>query len=224
MLAESITAYGRWALQSAYDMAEKHGLRPVYGDTDSLFLANPTDEETKWLIRKAKDELKLDLAVDKRYNLCILSAKKAYFGILQDGTPDIKGVIAIKSNAPSFIRKTYEDCVRELSNIRDEKDLEDAEKRLIQIVQKNIKEIKRGKIELKDLVFQTKLSLDPNEKIKSRILPQVYQSAKQLIDSGQILQKRDLVSFVKVKPFNYQGKKFTVKPVELVSGVGTRCL
>jgi DNA polymerase elongation subunit (family B) len=219
MLAESITAYGRWALQSTYDIAKKHGLRPVYGDTDSLFLANPTDEEITWLIRKTKDELKLDLAVDKRYNLCILSAKKAYFGILQDGTPDIKGVTAIKSNAPGFIRKIYEACVKELSNIRDERDFEDAKKRMIQIVQKNIKDLRRGKIKLKDLVFQTKLSLDPNEKIKSKILPQAYQSAKQLIDSGQSLRKWDVVSFVKVKPINFQGKKFTVKPVELVSGV-----
>jgi DNA polymerase I len=219
MLAESITAYGRWALQSAYDMAEKHGLRPVYGDTDSLFLDNPTDEEITWLIHKMKDELKLELAVDKKYNLCILSAKKAYFGILPDGTPDIKGVTAIKSNAPGFIRNVYEACVKELSNIRGVMEFEDAKKRLIQIVKKNIKDLKTGKIELKDLVFQTRLSLDPDEKIKSKILPQAYQSANQLIDSGQSLRKWDFVSFVKVKPFDYQGQKFTVKPVELISGV-----
>lgn len=40
-LAECITGYGRWALQTTWTMAESNGMHPTYGDTDSIFLDNP---------------------------------------------------------------------------------------------------------------------------------------------------------------------------------------
>ncbi|MDH5780787.1 MAG: hypothetical protein OEZ29_09375, partial [Candidatus Bathyarchaeota archaeon] len=98
-LAESITAYGRYALQTTWDLAEQNDLHPIYGDTDSIFLDNPPKKKVEWLTRTVKEKLHLDPTVEKRYSLCVLSeAKKAYFGILEDGTPDIKGLTVIKSN------------------------------------------------------------------------------------------------------------------------------
>jgi len=79
-LAESITGYGRYFLKTAWKMAEDHGMHPIYGDTDSLFLDNPSEGEVKWLVKTVKEKLRLDLAVDKKYSVCVMpKAKKAYF-------------------------------------------------------------------------------------------------------------------------------------------------
>lgn len=220
-LAESITGYSRYALQTAWNMAEEKGLRPIYGDTDSVFLNDPTEEGIEWLIKTVKEKLRLDLAVEKRYSLCVLSkAKKAYFGILNDGTPDLKGLTVIKSNAPYFIQNVFSNCVKELSHVKDEGAFEAAKERIVTIVQDAIKNLRQGKVKLEDLEFAVRLYFDPNEKLELKdALPQPYQCAVQLIDSGRDVKRRDTVSFVKVKPFNYKGKRFTVKPTDSVKNV-----
>ncbi|UCE15297.1 MAG: hypothetical protein JSV12_05280 [Candidatus Bathyarchaeota archaeon] len=221
-LAECITGYGRWALQTMWDMADAKGLHPTYGDTDSIFLDNPQPAQVEWLIETVKEKLKLDLAIDKQYVLCVLpAAKKAYFGILPDGKPDIKGLTAIKSNSPLFIQKVFQDCVKELSNVKTLEEYELAKKRIITVVQQAVNELKNRRIKLKDLVYSVKLYFDPNERLATnvKVTPQPYQCAIQLLDLGKKVDKGDTMHFIKVKPFNYKGKTFTVKPVESVKGV-----
>ena len=135
-LAESITGYGRYVLQTSWNMAEVNGLRPTYGDTDSLFLHNPSEEQVKWLIKTVKEKLRLDLAVEKRYSVCVLpKAKKAYFGILEDGAPDIKGLTVIKSNSPEFFLHVFRDCVKELSHVKNMEEYEEAKERIVGVVE-----------------------------------------------------------------------------------------
>ena len=221
-LAECITGYGRWALQTSWDMAEANGLRPTYGDTDSIFLDNPQPAQVEWLIKTAKEKLKLDLAIEKQYSLCVLpTAKKAYFGILPDGKPDIKGLTAIKSNSPNFIQKVFQDCVKELSNVKTLEEYELAKKRIIAVVQQAVSELKSRRVQLEDLVYSVRLYFDPNERLAKnvKVTPQPYQCAVQLLDMSKKVDRGDTVRFIKVKPFSYRGKTFTVKPVERVKSV-----
>jgi DNA polymerase elongation subunit (family B) len=37
-----------------------------------------------------------------------------------------------------------------------------------------------------------------------------------MIDSGKNVKEGDVVNFIKVKPFTYQGREFTVKPADQV--------
>jgi len=219
-LAESITGYGRWALQTTWNIAEQNGLHPVYGDTDSVFLENAPPDKVEWLIKTVKEKLRLDLAVERRYPICVLSkAKKAYFGILPDGTPDLKGLTAIKSNAPNFIQNVFKNCVKELSHVRNVDEFELAKAKIVEIVQNAVRDLQDRKIELRDLVYSVSLYHDPREKLESKVLPQPYQCAAQLIDVGKEVKQRDTVSFIKVKPFTYRGRQFSVKPVDRVSNV-----
>jgi len=219
-LAESITGYGRWALQTTWNIAEQNGLHPVYGDTDSIFLENAPLDRVDWLIKTVKEKLRLDLAVERHYSVCVLSkAKKAYFGILADGTPDLKGLTAIKSNAPNFIQNVFKNCVKELSHVKNAQEYEQAKVKIAAIVEEAIKDLRDRKVELKDLVFSVNLYHDPKEKLASKVLPQPYQCAAQLIDSGIELKQRDTVSFIKVKPFTYHGREFTVKPADRVNNI-----
>ena len=219
-LAESITGYGRWALQTAWNTAEEHELHPVYGDTDSLFLENAPTNKVEQLLKTVKEKLRLDLAVERQYSVCVLSAaKKAYFGILPDGTPDLKGLTAIKSNAPKFIQNVFKTCVKELANVKNNREFEQAKTKIVAIAQEAIKDLQSRKVELKDLVYSVNLYHDPHEKLDSKVLPQPYQCAAQLIDAGKQVKQRDTVSFIKVKPFNYRGKQFSVKPTDRVTSV-----
>lgn len=220
-LAEAITGYSRYALKESWRIAEEKGLRPLYGDTDSLFLDNASDEQVEWLIKTVKERFRLDLAVEKRYNLCVLpKAKKAYFGILHDGTPDIKGVTPAKSNAPRFINAVFQQCVEALSTVKNQEEYEDAKKAMRGIAKKAMRDLKSRRVRLEDLVYTVKLYFDPNEKIANmKTAAQQYQCALQLIDAGKRLSRWDTVSFVKVKPFKYKDKIFTVKPAEFVKSL-----
>jgi DNA polymerase elongation subunit (family B) len=217
-LAEAITGYSRYALKESWRIAEEKGLRPMYGDTDSLFLDNASNQHVDWLIKTVKERFRLDLAIEKRYNLCVLpKAKKAYFGIMQDGTPDIKGVTPTKSNAPRFINTVFQQCVAALSTVKNQKEYEDAKNAIKEIANKAMLDLRSRNVRLEDLTYSVKLYFDPNEKIADmRTTAQQYQCALQLIDAGKRLNRCDTVSFVKVKPFKYKGKIFTVKPAEFV--------
>ncbi len=216
-LGESITAYGRYSLKTAYKIAEKKGLHPIYGDTDSLFLEDPTEKGIEWLIKTIKNQLKLDLSIEVRYNLCVLSeAAKAYFGIKKDGTVDFKGLTAIKSNSPDFIYNVFNDCAQELKTVKNESEFFKAKHKIKIVVQKAIDDLLLGNIPIEDLEYSVVIHDDPKEKLKEKSLHQPYQCAIQLLDSGKIVKRRDKIHFVKVKPFNYQGRRFTVKPTEYV--------
>jgi DNA polymerase I len=216
-LGESITAYGRYSLKSAYKIAKENGLHPIYGDTDSLFLEDPSKKEIEWLIKTVKKRLKLDLSVEVRYTLCVLpAASKAYFGIKKDGTYDIKGLTAIKSNSPDFIRKVFENCVKELTNVKDKSELPKAKHKIKTIVQNAIEDLITGEIPIEDLEYSVILHDDPREKVKGNSIHQPYQCAIQLLDSGQEVKRGDEMHFVKVNSFLYRGRRFTVKPTEHV--------
>jgi len=219
-LAESITGYGRYALKTTWKIAEEGGLHPVYGDTDSIFLENASSEKVERLIKTVKEKLRLDLAVEKRYSVCVLSkAKKAYFGIFEDGTADLKGLTAIKSSSPNFIQAVFQNCVKELSHVKNAQEYELAKARIVKVVQRAIRDLRNGKVELKDLVYSVKLYHEPVGKLRSKVLPQPYQCAAQLIAAGKAVKRRDTVTFIKVKPFDFKGRRFTVKPAEHVRGV-----
>lgn len=220
-LAESITGYGRWALQTAWNIAEKNGMHPTYGDTDSIFLDNPSQSQVQALIGNVKKQLNLDLAIEQHYAICVLpKAKKAYFGITKDGTPDVKGLTAMKSNAPNFIQQVFRDCVKVLGHVGNMEQYILAKKEIVAVVHGGMKKIRKHQVNLEDLVYSVQLYYDPNERTsKKKIMSQPYQCALQLIDAGEKLNRRDTVHFIKVKPFNYKGRTFTVKPVEYVKNL-----
>ena len=84
------------------------------------------------------------------------------------------------------------------------------------IVRKAMDDLLLGNVPIKDLEYAVVIHDDPKEKLKGSSFHQPYQCAIQLLDSGKSVKRGDEMHFVKVKPFNYQGRRFTVKPTEYV--------
>ncbi|MBC7091780.1 MAG: hypothetical protein H5T50_07750 [Nitrososphaeria archaeon] len=216
-LAESITAYARNALKTAWKIAIEEGLKPVYGDTDSLFIVNPESKRVQTLVDRVKRELGLDLAVDKKYKVCIFSkAKKAYLGIFEDGKIDPKGLAAYKSSTPTFVKKVLKETAIELSKIESADDIAKARERINRILEEREKDILQKRFEVEDMGFSVILHKSSQEILNSYVNAQSYQCAIQLIDAGIRLRKGQIITFAKVKPFHYRGNKFTVKPINFV--------
>ncbi len=219
LLGEAITAYGRHVLQSTFDMAKEKGLRPKYGDTDSVFLDNPTEESVTQFIEQIKQRFGLELAHDRQYAVCVLStAMKAYFGILPDGKPDIKGLTVAKSNSPRFFLNTFQDCLTALSQGRaSPQTFEQAKQQVRTIVKEALDKLRHGQIPLSDLEYRVEIREDPVTESKAKTLPQPYQAALLLREKGARTSRRDTIGFVKVHPFKHHGRTFTVKPLSQTS-------
>jgi len=103
-----------------------------------------------------------------------------------------------------------------MAGVKNQTDFEMVKERVQRIVAKAIEDLRAGRVSLKELEYPVKLHEDPAEKMREPVLHQPYQCAFQLIDSGKSVQRGDIVNFVKVKPFVYRGRTFTVKPTELL--------
>ncbi|MFX0169930.1 MAG: DNA polymerase domain-containing protein [Candidatus Hodarchaeota archaeon] len=216
--AESMMAYGRWALRTSWDYAIGRGMQPIYGDTDSLFLDQPTQEQIAWLLAKVKEELKLKLAVDVIYPLCVFSsAKKAYFGILSNGSPDAKGITLGKSSSPPLFRRVFREAVKPLAGVDDQDKLTEARPKIVRILQQQIASLRQGHFTVEDMEYRVKVWKDMGKAEKGAMLAQPYQAMKQLQDNGITVKRRDEVGFVKVKSFRYGPRTFTVKPTSMAT-------
>jgi len=199
-------------------MAKMMNLRPKYSDTDSLFLDNPTEEETWKLIQEVGSRFRLHLAYDRVYSLCVLSTIKAYFGILSSGESEIKGLAIAKTNSPRFFQETFQQCLTQLARgRRSPAEFEAAKQNLPDTVAEAVHRLRSGAMSLADLEYRVELREEPAEKLTAKRLAQPYQAAWLLDKEGKRPERGDTIGYVKVIPFRVQGRQFTVKPTELAS-------
>ncbi len=97
-VAEATAALGRSAITKTIDKCKQLGINVLYSDTDSLFLQNPSKEQSGAVTKWAEEDLGVELDLDKSYRYVAFSSrKKNYFGVLHDGTVDIRGLTGKKS-------------------------------------------------------------------------------------------------------------------------------
>ncbi|MGZ4850716.1 MAG: DNA-directed DNA polymerase I, partial [Candidatus Bathyarchaeia archaeon] len=96
-VAEATAAIGRYSITQILKHAESVGIQVLYGDTDSLFLKNPSKEQIEEVVHYTEHELNMGIDVDKVYRYAVFSSrKKNYLGVLEDGTVDVKGLTGKK--------------------------------------------------------------------------------------------------------------------------------
>jgi DNA polymerase I len=205
--AEATTAIGRYTILETIKKCEAIGIEVIYGDTDSLFLKKPTDDQIHIVIEQAKKEHGVDLEIDKIYRYCVLSnRKKNYLGVTKSGSVDVKGLTGKKSHTPPFIRKLFYELLDVLSRVETVEDFERAKKQITEKIATCAKKVESKEIPLEDLTFNVMISKAPSEYIKT--VPQHIQAAR-LLESIREVKKGDKISYVKI--LNKPG----VKPVEM---------
>ena len=205
--AEATTAIGRFTILETIKKCESTGIEVLYGDTDSLFIKNPTTEQINTVIEQAKKEHGVDLEIDKTYRYCVLSnRKKNYLGVTKDGKVDVKGLTGKKSHTPAFIKNLFYELIDVLSKVQTMDDFTNAKKEISEKIAICGKRVEAKEIPLEELTFNVMLSKAPSEYVKT--IPQHIRAAKQLENIREI-KKGDRISFIKI--LNKPG----VKPVEL---------
>jgi DNA polymerase I len=233
-VAEATAAIGRTTTTRTINKCDENDIKVIYGDTDSLFLKNPSPDSLNTISNWAKSELGVDLEIDKRYRYVVFSdLKKNYLGVLEDGTVDVKGLTGKKSHTPPFIRNAFYEILNVLKDIFTEKDFANAKTRIKKIVHSLAENLEKKNIPLPDLSFNVminkspekygvkfqgnknhrSISLDGKDKNmeNTKGIPQHIKAARQLVDLGRQLKAGDIISYVKTR--SVEG----VKPVELAN-------
>ena len=205
--AEATTAIGRHTILETIKKCEETGIEVLYGDTDSLFIKKPTEEQIQQVIEQAKKDHGVDLEIDKTYRYCVLSdRKKNYFGVTKDGKVDVKGLTGKKSHTPAFIKKLFYELLEILSKVQTMDDFKNAKNEITKKIEVCAKRLEAKEIPIEDLTFNVMLSKAISEYVKT--IPQHVRAAKQLEGTREI-KKGDIISYIKIQ------NKPGVKPAEL---------
>jgi DNA polymerase I len=210
-VAEATAAIGRHSITQIRNHAEGLGIQVLYGDTDSLFLKNPSKEQIAELARWTERELKMGIDVEKVYRYAVFSSrKKNYLGVLEDGTVDVKGLTGKKKHIPIFIKNAFNKMKERLAQVKNPADFEKAKKDIADIVRERYTRLKRREWgSLDELAFHVVLGEDLHRYTKTT--PQHVKAAKILKENGVEIRGGDLISFVKTI------REPHVKPVELAT-------
>ena len=205
--AEATTATGRHIILDTIEKCRELNVDVLYGDTDSIFVKNPTEQQMQTIISQAKNNHGVELEVEKEYRYVVLSGrKKNYLGVTKNGKVDVKGLTGKKSHTPAFIKSLFFDLLDILAEVKTTDEFEKAKSKISSKIAECSRKIQAKEIPLSELAFNVMLSKSPNEYTKT--IPQHIRAAKQL-ESIREIKKGDRISYVKI--INKPG----VRPVEL---------
>ena len=205
--AEATTATGRHIILDTIEKCRELNVDVLYGDTDSIFVKNPTEQQMQTIISQAKNNHGVELEVEKEYRYVVLSGrKKNYLGVTKNGKVDVKGLTGKKSHTPAFIKSLFFDLLDILAEVKTTDEFEKAKSKISSKIAECSRKIQAKEIPLSELAFNVMLSKSPNEYTKT--IPQHIRAAKQL-ESIREIKKGDRISYVKI--INKPG----VRPVEM---------
>jgi len=198
-VAESTTGIGQYSIKQTIKKAKELGVKVVYGDTDSVFLLNPSSSQMKEISDWSKKELDLDLEEEKTYRFLALSKrKKNYVGINKDsGNIDMKGVLAKKRNTPKFIKQIFNEVIEKVRNITNDDEFLNARASIIEVIKENRNKIgKPGTFKLDDYIIN--IGIQKNLKDYKSTIPQHIRAAKKLKEiTGKEYKKGDVIRIIK---------------------------
>lgn len=163
--AESVTAVGRIALELVIKEIEgKHGLKVIYGDTDSCMIHMPTS-----LKGHSQDAIQLAqnicaditsqlpepmaLIFEAYYPSVILLSKKRYIMIDLNSNVQSKGVMSVRRNYCQFAKNMYTDLVRIISKAHLTE--LDVIFECVKYIDQKISDLQCGNYDIKHLVMST---------------------------------------------------------------------
>ncbi|MCX8208127.1 MAG: DNA-directed DNA polymerase I [Sulfolobales archaeon] len=206
-LAESVTAIGRHVITSTIELASKHGLKVLYGDTDSLFIWNPERGALENLVKEVLKEFKLEIEVDKTYKYVVFALKKNYIGVKEDGSADVKGFVGKKRNTPEIVKNVFNYVVEAMKTIEPDIDsIEELKEKVRELVRSLYIKLKNRDLSLEDVAYSVELgkNLDEYDTEGAHV-----KAAKMLLAYSREVRPGDVIYLVKV------ASREKVKPIQL---------
>ena len=206
-LAESTAAVGRYAMTEAVKAAEGLGIEVLYGDTDSVFLAHPTQEQIEALVEWTDRELGIDFDVDKVYRYAIFSKrKKNYLGVYPDSSVDIKGLTGKKRHIPPLLKDAFSRMTVILGDVESPEEMEGAKREIHGLVESVVHRLRERDFDLDEVAFRVMLG---RRLSAYETNPQHVKAAKMLREQGIELDIGDVIRYVITTR--------DVKPVQMAS-------
>ena len=197
-VAESVTALGRKSLYSILKKAAEIGVKVIYGDTDSIFLWAPTDEQLMKLQEWVSKTLGLEIEVDKVFTYVLFTGlKKNYIGRYVDGGIEIKGLMAKKRNTPEFLKELFTELIEKLKTAQTPEDFILFKNWLEKEIKNLYTSLKKKEITLDQLAFRVGLTKRLEEYTKNK--PPHVKAALQLKMYGYTVEEGDIITYVKVR-------------------------
>lgn len=191
--AESVASFGRHYIHQSIEMAEKFGLKVIYGDTDSLHceLGSKTKEEASKFLEQINKALPgiIELELEGFYPRGVFVTKKRYAMVDEAGRMVVKGLEFVRRDWAAIAKKTQEAVLKAIL-------VDGSPKKAAEIVRRTTKEIMQGKINIEDLIIYTQLKM-PIESYRA-IGPHVV-AAKRLRELGHEVEPGMMIAYIEVK-------------------------
>jgi DNA polymerase I len=187
-VAEAAAAWGRQTILDAIKMADKAGLKVVYGDTDSIFVGYESEK-----IEKLSDEIEskfgLEIKPDEVYvRIFFTEAKKRYAGLLPNGKLDIVGLEVMRGDWAAIAKKVQEKVLEIILK-------EQSPKKATRFVQQCISELRLKRVPYRDLIIWKTLAKPAEE---YAVKASHVEAARMLREKGWELSVGDKVGYVVV--------------------------
>ena len=179
--AEATTAWGRHFIKRAVEVAEEHGFKVIYGDTDSIFAKLPLavegegDRKTA-ILKKAREvsdrisqELPLELAIQDFFETIFFTGKKKRYAALTDKDEIVVRGLEVRRGDWCELAKEVQTEV--INFILKEKNPEKAMKYVKRVIQR----LKSGDIPINKLIIHKTLT----RKISAYVTKQAHAIAAQ---------------------------------------------
>lgn len=178
-IAESVTQNGVWLIKRTIHEAEARGMAVVYGDTDSFFAVNASQDEfdafVGWCNRELYPQIlasvgctvpawqRIKLAYEKAFDRVVFVSAKRYAGrylhykgtaAKKDSKPEIRGLEYRRGDAARLARKLQERTILALMNG------EESVEAYRQIVTESLAHVLNDDLPLEDVQISKSLSKD----------------------------------------------------------------
>ncbi len=170
------------------------GINVLYGDTDSVFLDNPSKDQTDGLVEWADQALGIDLEVEKTYRYAVFSErKKNYLGVYKDGRMDIKGLTGKKRHIPPILKNAFDELTRILSEVEAMDEFPQAKEDIKGLVQEVHHRLTEREFNIDEVAFQMQLG-KPLKAYNTN--PQHVKAGRMLEAMGHEIDQGDIINYV----------------------------
>jgi DNA polymerase-2 len=169
-----------------------------------MWLKKPiaTDDEYKRVCAQIETELDLPISFEGRYKWIVFLNSRInprvpvlnrYYGVFEDGTLKVRGIDLRRHDTPEIVRKCQAGMLSILSAADNSYAFRVLVPRALDVMKHYVSLLRTGKVPIKDLVIEKRLSKMPSE--YSNLVPQAI-AARHLVKEGSDVHAGQNISYV----------------------------